>query len=901
MRSHITNALVVELSLAISRIVLTTYAALRKRRPYILLSCIGATSTLSLSAKTELPIPDAAYEVLSNYCLDCHDEAEMKGDVNLDLISIDWGQKDNRDLWEKAHYVAKEGFMPPAKKRQPNEKERATLIRWLDGKLLENTPIGGTPPRRLSADEYRSTIRSLFDLPDYELPLGFPKDSEFHGFNNVGEGLVLSPPLMEAYNKVAELIADTIYPPARKVPPSTTRTAGPNDMVLSFSAGKVVDDSLLLVSRGHEIFRSCSWPSRMEVMSSGTYRITVSAAKHKPTWGGPMKLEIRARELSASDRSRADIFRLLKVMDVPSTEPTTVTFEAELYEGQTLLFRWMNADMAHDYTKFAKHMEEWFEKDPRWLAAWQHTVFPNGDLSKIRTSVIRGRSGWEFLNKAFNDPNLDMSRATMDDELTVKFLELADSNTGMFNFADILCHYYFTNGPALEFHQATIEGPLKTVDGPREMLAKKLQKRFTGTRIPGQSDEAFTRDILERFLPQAFRRPVDQETIETYLDIAKRRWAQGGDFDAAMHLLIRNILISPRFIYRLLSPGELDGYDLASRLSYFLTQAPPDKKLLDLAQKGKLSDPQILRREALRLLPQKPTDAMVQSFTSQWLDTNLLPEIMPDPVFKFSEAEITIAEKEVEHFFSEILTQNLPMTDFIDPDFHYTTPAFAKDNYQYSQAEKAAMKSSSMGSESELRKLPLDRGGRYGGLLSQSAVMTATANGVDTQPVLRGVWVLENILGMPPPPPPKNVPALTPDTRGANTPRELLAAHTSEDSCATCHVRIDPVGFVLENFDPVGNWREEWPKTGIPIDPTGTLPDGTPIKDVTELKSWLVDHIDFFSLCLSEKLVTYATGRVPNFAERKEIETIVHQNREKGNGFQDLMLALITSETFRTK
>ncbi len=889
-----------ELSFASRKVVNTDFVS--KASGLSLLSlCFAIVSPFTLQAKTDLPIPDSTYEVLSNYCLDCHDEAEMKGDVNLDFISIDWAQKNNRDLWEKAHYMAKEGFMPPAKKRQPNEEERATLIRWLDEKLLENTPIGGTPPRRLSADEYRSTIRSLFDLPEYELPLGFPKDSEFHGFNNVGKGLVLSPPLMEAYTRVAELIADTIYPPEQKAPPATTRVAGPNDMVLSFSAGKVVDDSLLLVSQGQEIFRSCSWPSRMEIMASGTYRITVSAAKHKPVSDEPMQLEVRARELSASDRSRAEVFRLLKVIDVPSTSPTTVTFEADLYEGQTLLFRWANAEMAHDYTVFAKHMEEWFKRDARWLAAWQRAVFPNGDFTKIRTSVIRGRSGWEIITEALADPNLDMTHATMDSDLTKRLLEIANSNTGMFNLADVLCHYYFTNGPAMEFHEAKIEGPLDIVDGPREMLAKRLQKRFTGNRIPGQSDEAFTRDILERFLPQAFRRPVDQETIETYLDIAKRRWAQGGDFDAAMHLLIRNILISPRFIYRLLSPGELDDYDLASRLSYFLTQAPPDKKLLDLAEKGKLSDPQILRKEALRLLPRKPSDAMIQSFTSQWLDTNLLPEIMPDPVFKFSEAEITIAEEEVEHFFTEILTQNLPMTDFIDPDFHYTTPAFAKDNYQYSQAEKAAMKSSSMNSDSELRKLPLERGGRYGGLLSQSAVMTATANGVDTQPVLRGVWVLENILGMPPPPPPKNVPALTPDTRGATTPRELLAAHTSEDSCASCHVRIDPVGFVLENFDPVGNWREEWPKTGIPIDPTGTLPDGTPIKDVTELKSWLVDHIDLFSTCLSEKLVTYATGRVPNFAERKEIEAIVHENHKKGNGFQDLMLALITSETFRTK
>ncbi|MDG2168589.1 MAG: DUF1588 domain-containing protein [Opitutales bacterium] len=863
---------------------------------------IGISAAVSLSANESTPISDTHYEMLSNYCLNCHDEVEMKGDLNLDHYSVDWNDKDQRHIWENAFNMLRDGLMPPEEEDQPTKEERIQLLTWLDEKLLHNTPIGGTLPRRLSAEEYRATIRDLFELPEYELPLGFPKDSEYHGFNNVGEGLVLSPPLMEAYAKVAGQIADTIYPPARKAPPSTTRTAGPNDMVLSFSAGKVVDDALLLVSRGHEIFRSCSWPSRMEIMSSGTYRVTVSAAKHKPTWGGPMKLEIRARELSASDRSRADIFRLLKVMDVPSTEPTTITFEAELYEGQTLLFRWMNADMAHDYTKFAKHMREWFEKDKRWLAAWQHTVFPNGDFSKIRTSVIRGRSGWEFLNEALNDPNLDMSRATMDDELTVKFLELADSNTGMFNFADILCHYYFTNGPALEFHQATIEGPLKMVDGPREMLATKLQKQFIGTRKSGQSDEALTREILTGFLPKAFRRPVDQQSIDTYLGIAKRHWAAGNSFDDTMHLLIRNILISPRFLYRLASPDELDDYDLASRLSYFLTQAPPDQQLLELAQAGKLSNPKTLRAEAIRLMPREPGNAMVQSFTGQWLDTKLLPEIMPDPKFNFSEAEIAIAEEEVEHFFTEILTNNLPMTDFIDPDFHYTTPTFAKDNYQYTLTGTASEDSSSMmASESGLQKLPLERGGRFGGLLAQSAIMTATANGVDTQAVLRGVWVLENIMGTPPPEPPKSVPGLTPDTRGATTPREMLAAHMGDASCASCHRLIDPIGFMLENYDPVGNWRELWPKIDVPIDSSGVLPDGTHINDISDFKVWLVDNIDLFSQCLSEKLLTYATGRVPNYAERHEIEKIVKANQANGNGFQDLFLALVTSETFRTK
>jgi hypothetical protein len=163
------------------------------------------------------------------------------------------------------------------------------------------------------------------------------------------------------------------------------------------------------------------------------------------------------------------------------------------------------------------------------------------------------------------------------------------------------------------------------------------------------------------------------------------------------------------------------------------------------------------------------------------------------------------------------------------------------------------------------------------------------------------VWVLENVLGMPPPPPPNDVPALTPDIGGATTPREQLNAHTNEPRCASCHKQIDPFGFVLENFDPVGRWREEWPKSNAAIDSSVTLPDGTAIRDVTELKSWLVANIDLFSACFSEKLLTYATGRPPNYAERQEIASIVARNRENGEGARDLALDLIQSQTFRTR
>ena len=289
----------------------------------------GGVSAVSLHANAELTIPDAPAEFLVNHCLNCHDEVEMKGDLNLDFDSISWGDRSEREVWERVHSMVEQGLMPPAKKPQPTDEERQAILPWLDQSLLAHTPIGGTPPRRLNQAEYAATIRSLFDLPDFELPLGFPRDTEFHGFNNLGEGLVLSPPLMEAYRQVATQIADEVFPPEKTAPPATTRSAGPEDMVLSFSAATVRGDALRLVSQSVTIMRSCSWPSRIEIMASGTYRITVDASQFLPAGDSPnsefrsfgnepMRLEVRARELTASDRSDVNTFRLLKEISVSS-------------------------------------------------------------------------------------------------------------------------------------------------------------------------------------------------------------------------------------------------------------------------------------------------------------------------------------------------------------------------------------------------------------------------------------------------------------------------------------------------------------------------------------------------------------------------------------------------------
>lgn len=877
-----------------------------------LVSAIVVLAALSPALWADEPaaLPDAVHAVLAARCLDCHTGDTAEAGVRLDSRSIDWASADEVGLWSRVVEVIENRRMPPPDAEPATSEERATLVAFLDPPLVAHTPFGGTPPRRLNRAEYEITVRKLLHRPSFQLPLGFPADTERHGFDNHAEGLVLSPAHLEAYAAVARDAADEIFPPPRPTATSARWEAGPKDLVLSFSAATIHGDALRLVSRSVDIMRSCTWPSRIEVKDSGTYTVTVEASQFLSPEGhafaGPMKLEVYARPVSATDRSQVKAFRLLHTIDVTAESPATTSFEADLYEGDTVLFRWANAEMTHEYEELADQMEAWFREDPRFLAAWQRAVFQKGDIRRADTSHLRGRNGWDIVSKHWNDPALDTLQATADSPLTRKLIDLFRSLSGTHNLADGLCHFYHERGPALEIHRVAIEGPSKSVESPRDKSRAAARQALVGARRDGQTDADLMRSMLVRFLPQAFRRPVDDETVERFLTIGTRHLDEGHSFDAAAHLVLRSVLVSPRFLYRDLEPDDaretLDQFDLATRLSYFLTQGPPDATLVDLATRKRLGESWVLRREAARLMPKKLSDPMIKNFVGQWLDTKLLPGIMPDPKFNFDDEAVALARQETERFFTEILTKNLPMTTFIDPDFTFSTIAFCQRNYGFTPAfakdEAATLPPEEL---KRFQRIAIDRGGRYGGLLGQAAILMATANGVDTQPVIRGSWVLENILGMPSPPPPKNVPALTPDTRGAKTPRELLAAHTQESSCALCHARIDPLGFVLENYDPVGRWRTEWPGTKATIDPSGTLPDGTAVKDPAEFKAWLVANIDIFSTCLAEKLMTYATGRVPNYAEQREIEKIVKANREAGQGFRDLVLDLIDSRTFRAR
>ena len=876
----------------------------------VLLSLMNASLVDAITTDESNPDHDAIEEnysledarsFLKTYCMDCHvSGSSSEGAKYFELLLNDEGLAklepfdrsetavgqsfQSEPLDEKSHQrwirvleVIEGHEMPPSDAESPSSTESAKMISWVDQQLQSFSTLGGTPPRRLSREEYQATIEAVFGIKDFKLPSGFPVDRPQHGFNNLGEGLILSPTLLEAYAEGARSVADQIFPPPRELPDPSLNIVQPTDLVISYSSAKVVGDALRLGMKCDPIQRSCTWPSRFEAKVTGEYEVTVLLSTFQPAdVSEPMVVKIFARDVASADSVSHRSLRLLEEISVTSESPEEFRFDAVLYEGQTIVLHWANAVLDSDRDDKVR-LREFFEskhrENPKYLAAW-HTM-----LEGEQGQGFRGGIGWERVKTLLADPDLP----EITEQQVEAVLKKIVGNPVL--YAETVVFDVFENGPSLEIHRVEVSGPTRLSEGPREQESERLRQRLIG-------DASTERESIDALLERVFRRPVDKQTLNRWHAIYDQHVSEGFSAEQAMHLVVRNALISPRFLYRCLGGNELDSYDLATRLSYFLTMRPPDEKLL--RKVTQLDDQLVLRDEAKRLIPTSPGSSWVKSFTEQWLDTQKLADIMPDRTFKYSRLDQKNAKLEVEHFFAEMLRENRPLRDFVDPDFTYTSPRVAKNVYEVQTVfdKKKA---------NDLLRISLPRGGRFGGVLGFSAVMLATSNGVDTQPVTRGVWVLEKLLGQTVPPPPNAVPPLTPDTRGAQSPRELLAMHTSEGACARCHRRIDPFGLVLESFDPVGRWREAWPEVPGQLDSKVELLDGTVIEDVRGLKEWMLDHLSDFGTSLGKHLMVYATGRPMSYLETKEIERLVQHNLEAEEGFRDLLIDLIASPIFAAK
>ena len=416
--------------------------------------------------------------------------------------------------------------------------------------------------------------------------------------------------------------------------------------------------------------------------------------------------------------------------------------------------------------------------------------------------------------------------------------------------------------------------------------------------------------MLRDFLPRAFRRPVTPDEVEQYVSLFQKALADEQSYEAALRLTLETVLVSPKFLFLYEQPNEdptpvlLTDHELASRLSYFLWNSMPDDELRKVADEGRLNDPVVLRQEVLRMLgatgdrrDRRRVDDRVrdfaQSFTDQWLGTRALGrEFKPDPslAVRFdSELEGGLKYEPV-LLFQEILTENLPLLTLIESDFTYLNSRLARHygiRGSFSdQPSRADLKAEN----------------HRGGLLGMGAVLAVSSYPHRTSPVLRGKWILETLLGAPPPPPPPNVPSLDETASEQTTPQTLrarLEQHRQDPKCASCHDRIDPLGFGLENYDVLGRWRTE--DTGQPIDSRGQLPDGTQFDGPAELKQVLLSRKDQFVRHLAAKMLGYALGRGLTLEDECVVEQLVDRLRQEEYRSHALILGIVESIPFRYK
>jgi hypothetical protein len=440
----------------------------------------------------------------------------------------------------------------------------------------------------------------------------------------------------------------------------------------------------------------------------------------------------------------------------------------------------------------------------------------------------------------------------------------------------------------------------KYLAAAEKIVEKAFQSPEVRKRIlirDGKDEEA-ARQILRVFATRAYRRPVSDEELQRLLKLVDLARKNGDNFETGIQLALQAVLVSPHFLFRVeldfprreMGTHLINEFELASRLSYFLWSSMPDDELFRLAQDRQLRKPGILEEQVRRLLKNERSRALVDNFASQWLQTRNLKTFVPDPELfpTFDESLRQAMQQETDRFFLHIVRADLSILEFLDADYTFLNERLAR-HYGIPGVKGP-----------EFRKVSL-AGTPRGGILTQASVLTVTSNPTRTSPVKRGKWILENILNTPPPPPPPGVEELKEgkEVELKGSLRQRMEQHRANTSCASCHQRMDPLGFGFENFDAIGAWRTREGKHAI--DPSGTLPNGQTFKGPVELKAILKTRQEAFARCLAEKMLTYALGRGVERSDRCAVDEIAGNLARNDHRFSALVIEIVKSDPFQKR
>ncbi len=437
-----------------------------------------------------------------------------------------------------------------------------------------------------------------------------------------------------------------------------------------------------------------------------------------------------------------------------------------------------------------------------------------------------------------------------------------------------------------------IEGPIGGGSKPLPESTKRILHTIPKTEA---DNKLAAKAVLTKFATRAYRRPVTADEVQRLLKLYDIAEGQGDPFEKAIRLPLKAILVSPNFLFRVeadpKSPEEvrtISDHEFATRLSYFLWSTMPDDTLIQLADAGELRNPGVLEVQVKRMLKDPKSKALVDNFAGQWLMLRNIRTLSPDTGLfpTWDEPLRNAIIKETELYFDYIVREDRSVLEFLDSDYTFANERLAK-HYSLPNVLGA-----------EFQKVKLTDNKR-GGVITQASILLVTSNPTRTSPVKRGKWILDNILGTPPPPPAPDIPELPPVGELKGTLRQQMESHRSNPACATCHTKMDPLGFGLENFDAIGSWRELDNKQKI--DPSGVLPGGAKFSGPSELRKILLGKSEAFRNCLSEKLLTYALGRGLEYQDKCAVNELSKKLTKGNDQFSQLVLAILETDAFQKR
>lgn len=814
--------------------------------------------TLCGAKADEAANQEVIFDFVGKYCLECHDTAVQKADREFE--SFDLPLESVHDLIIAKDIIDQVTLreMPPKKADQPSDEERVAVIRALrDSLALAQGKIESsdarTVMRRLSSREYENTIETLFDrrVDTLGLTANFPKEKTSRHLDTIGKSLVTSGFLLDQYFQSAHRLVEARLGKPEMEP----KTWHFKDNFVQYEELTGSHKSafnfeyLCLYEQPNTDTRQGGYGHIEDFLEgvpvSGFYDIQALAqAKHRFTHYDPAIFGI--------DFSEPFILGIV---------PGDVT-AGHIHYPQSIepvLAQKIVPDDKPEWITF----RVWLEKGqtPRF-------IFPNGPYES-RASVIA-------VNKKYKD-----------------------EFTGNISSSGVSRSHILKQGalPRIQIGEIKVHGPIPEKEGTKEEIAVFGPGGF-------REEKALTQ--LLAFGERAFRRPLEDADRNSIRKTYENRLGETGEARQAALDTVKMILCSPSFLYlaEITEEGErqLKPYDLATRLSYALWALPPDQELLKSAAEGKITEPVELRKQAERLLGDKRAEGFITGFLESWLNLRDLGG-MPPPRGSYrsfyAENLPESMKKEAALFFEDLLDRNGSIARFLDADYTFVDKKLA-ELYQLPQKDSLRLSDG-------FKRVKLANVNQRGGLLGMAGVLTVSANGVETSPVTRGVYVLENILGVQPPPPPDVVPALDSDVTAATTIRERLALHSSDKTCAECHRKIDPLGFGLETFDPIGRWRSNYPKPkgdapAPKIDTAGELSSGETFKDFREFRKVLLEtRKDAFAEHLISLALSYGTGRHMEPVDQYEIDEILKRVKGKNYGLRTLIVECVSSEIFRSR